>query len=164
MGGPPFGGGPPPYGGGPPGFGPPQGGGFGPPPPPRSGGTSATAIILIVVGVMAVLGLGTCGMCVGLGALGSSKTKTATNVYVWCEGAPQTGYNCTVTHTAGTQGATACWDIHVNCANGVVSNGHACQYVPVGGKASRYVTSAEMSRAFSCDRGIGTSVQNVVVK
>ena len=72
YGAPPPGYGPPPGGYGPPpgGFGQPPGG-FAPPPPQKKG-MSGAAIALIILGVLVVLGGGSCAMCVCLGAAATS--------------------------------------------------------------------------------------------
>ena len=78
YGAPPGGGGyaPPPGGyGAPPGGQPPQGG-YGAPPPPKKG-MSGLTIALIVVGGLAVLGFGSCAVCVGVGAYAGNQAATA---------------------------------------------------------------------------------------
>lgn len=144
---------------------------MGPPPfnPNPPSGTSTTTILLIVGGIIAVLGLGTCGLCVGIGAWGGSTTskRPATSnskvtVYVYCEGSPANGFNCSVTHTGGNQVANACWDINVTCDNTRVY-GHACQSVSPGGKTTRFVGPGELRNAYVCNRNISTSVDNVTV-
>lgn len=119
--------------------------------------------MLIIAAVVAVLGLGTCGVCVSLGALsGSSKpAKSNASVYVFCEGSPHDGFTCSVSHTGGTQSANACWDINVTCTNGARVHGHACQSVSVGAKTTRYVGPNELSNAYACSRLQTVTVDNV---
>lgn len=138
-------------------------------PPPQRGPSSGLTIALIVGGVLAVFGLGTCGLLFGLGLRGqqgqgapqTQGNKTA-YVYVSCEGAPASGFNCTVTHQRGNANANACWNIRAQCDNTFVS-GHACQNVQVGGQSFRYVGPNELKNAYVCNRMTGVTVENVAV-
>jgi hypothetical protein len=117
--------------------------------------------VLIVVGV---LGIGGCLVCLGIGALGSSKPKPAdASVYVFCEGTPSSGYTCTVTHTAGAARANACWDIKLTCHNGALVTGHACQTVAPQGKTTRFVRSSDLLGVGRCNGVASTAVENVTV-
>jgi hypothetical protein len=154
-----------------------MGGGYGPPgysappppPPPKDTGTSPAVIALIVIVVLAVLGIGSCAICVGVGYLGSSKPSPTppptsnTRVFVLCDGSPAGGFSCTVTHTAGSERANACWDIRVSCHNGTLVTGRACQAVGVGGKATRFVRSSDLSNVNRCNGAASTTVENVTV-
>jgi hypothetical protein len=156
-----------------------MGGGYGPPGfsappppphPPKDTGTSGAVIALVVLVVLAVLGIGGCLICLGVGALGSSKpptppksTATAT-VYVLCDGSPAGGFSCTVTHTSGTAKADACWDIRVSCHNGTLVSGRSCQVVAPQGKATRFVRSADLSNVNRCNGAASTAVENVTVR
>ncbi len=119
-------------------------------------------VIALIASV--VLGMGGCGLCLGLKyARESDKPKGTANVYVYCDGSPSSGYTCNVTHTSGNARALACWDIRVSCHNGVRVNGHACQIVSPASKVTRFVRSADLTTNGRCNGSASTAVENVTV-
>lgn len=139
-----------------------------PPQPPKDSGTSPAIIALIILVVFAVLGIGGCLICLGVGALSTNRSSTPppkpvdkVSVFVLCDGSPKSGFSCTVSHTGGSRRATACWDIRVSCHNGVLVTGHACQPVAPKGKATRFVRSSDLTNASRCNGAASTAVENV---
>ncbi len=125
----------------------------------------STGIILVIVfGVLVLLGFGTCAVVIGVAASAAKKqadVALAPKVSVTCDGNPAKGFECNVSQISGVSGANVCWDVHVGCENGAQVEGHACQAVHIGSKASRFVGAAEMTHTKTCNRAQSTSVLNV---
>jgi hypothetical protein len=125
---------------------------------------SAGAIVAIILGVMVLLGFGTCVVVIGVAASAAKKEAAlamSPKVSVTCDGNPAKGFECNVTQISGVTGANVCWDLHVACENGAQVDGHACQAVHIGSKASRFVSAAEMTHTKTCNRAQSTTVVNV---
>ena len=83
-------------------------------------------------------------------------------VGVSCAGADAAGVVCTVTSIQGNgNGASACWDVVIDCANGSRSQAHGCQDVDFEGKASRVIPLDKFSDPQSCNKATGMSVTNI---
>jgi hypothetical protein len=126
---------------------------------------SAGLIVLIILGVLVLLGFGTCAVVIGVAASAAKKTADLAltpKVSVTCDGNPAKGFECNVTQISGATGANVCWDVHVSCENGAQVDGHACQAVHIGSKASRFVSAAEMTHTKTCNRAQSTAVLNVI--
>jgi hypothetical protein len=84
---------------------------------------------------------------------------------VQCQGNDQ-GYLCNVTRGAGEAGEgvmNVCWNINVNCANGVLLTAHACQPLGPFGSAQRIIPFSDFSNsAGTCDHAQGISVGQVL--
>ena len=88
-------------------------------------------------------------------------TEPTADVRVECRGAPALGFTCSVEHRGGNAATTACWRVHVQCANGAEVNGNACQYVAIGARVTRQLQPHDITGAKACNRPVTTSIEDV---
>lgn len=73
------------------------------------------------------------------------------------------GYQCQLSHQAGPK-LEACWNISVECGNGIRTQANACQIVEPQGKATRVVPASSFPRSDECDRVVALNVVDMVVE
>lgn len=168
---------PPPQGYGPPENQPPQG--YPPPQPPAPAGLNITVVVVAAI-VVAGGVVGAAILTSGRGpATAAPPPAQVQPVPVALRPIPapvapenQAGVNCVpgsdrfvcaVQHVQGTVPLMVCWQILVECANGVRVTGEACQVVQPGGTASRSIPGTSLRNMGRCDNAVATSIAQIVV-
>jgi hypothetical protein len=83
-------------------------------------------------------------------------------VSVVCEGA-EGGIACAVTHVEGGERVNACWDVILQCSNGVKVEGKACQVVEPEQTTHRLIPDTELKNLEGCDQVKSFEIRNITI-
>jgi hypothetical protein len=100
------------------------------------------------------------------GAVARPLMRTPTRALVRCKAAGKLvgdGFDCSVEHKAGDDGAQVCWDLVLTCANGPGGSTHACGHATPRETTHVPVAYSDLQGAGSCDELTKIGVENVTM-
>ena len=73
------------------------------------------------------------------------------------------GYNCSVTHTQGSKPINVCWELAVECVNGLVVTSTGCQKVNPSSSEVYFMPMTNIARVEKCDDVSFIEVRNQTI-